>query len=76
MRGDAPTGHGESHSEDHASMAHAPANDGRSLVRVHASEELREPTAETGYRYYVGQHIRMPRKTGGAPRLAACGGVR
>jgi hypothetical protein len=77
-RGDAPTGHGEAHGEaygeSHASMGRAPMSDSGSSLHVYASEELREPSAEPGYRYYAGQHIRMPRKRGGASWRAARGG--
>jgi len=68
-RGDAPTGHGEAHweayGESHASPGRVPKTDCGSSLHIYPSEELREPSAEPGYRYYAGQHIRMPRKRGG-----------
>ena len=35
-------------------------------VRLHAAEELRVPSPEPGREFYIGQHVLMPRKGGGA----------
>lgn len=35
-------------------------------IRLHAADELRVPSPEPGREFYIGQHVLMPRKGGGA----------
>ena len=35
------------------------------LMALYTADELRLPAPEPGYAFYVGQHVRMPRKKGG-----------